>query len=347
MAAGYTPEVLEKYNRLFAHAGESVESLFDVMADRLLNSFDKIWEAGLLKTYQREVRVSSSPSGRIMPFETELHTRRTGRPTAMSSSFQRTSDFGPNRLLRQAFENLLARYLTLTDQKQRLRTFRLRNALTCLEDVKRPSKQDISADAIASYLKNLPFHHEHYADALMVANLIVSDLGLSIREVGGIAILPSILIDMAKVFEKYMLRVLREGFADDASIEVKDGNIEGNGGAKRLLYETIEPSRKNPAVTPDIVIEVDGQPKVVIDAKYKPAPNTPDRSDVNQMIVYGARYATSRVMVMHAERPKGRSQVELYGSIGGFQVYNGMVSLDVLPIEVEEAAFVSALRDIL
>lgn len=347
LSAGYTPEVLKQYNRLFAHSGESVDSLFDVMADVLLSSFDRIWETGLLKTYERVVKVSSSPSGRLMPFETELRTRRSGRPTAMSSSFQRTSDFGPNRLLREAFEKLLMRYLTFPDQKQRHRTLRLKNAWARLEDVQRPLISEISADAIAGYLKNLPTFHEHYADALMVANLIVSDLGLSIRSSGSMVILPSILIDMSKIFETYMLHVLRDGLADDPSIEVKDGNIEGDGGAKQKLYNFIEPGLKNPPVTPDILIEVRGKPVLVIDAKYKPAPKIPDRSDVNQVIVYGARYESSQVMVLHAERPQNRSSAEMCGSIGQFKVYNGMADLSVANIGDEENAFVSAVRALL
>lgn len=70
--------------------------------------------------------------------------------------------------------------------------------------------------------------------------------------------MPSILIDMATVFESYMRRVLADGLADDPSIQVKDGNHEGADGAKLLLYDPIQGDLKNPDVTPDIVIEVNG-----------------------------------------------------------------------------------------
>ncbi|WP_338529411.1 5-methylcytosine restriction system specificity protein McrC [Nitratireductor thuwali] len=186
-------------------------------------------------------------------------------------------------------------------------------------------------------------HHEHYADALMVAHLIVFDLGLSIRSGGGGAILPSILINMAEVFEGYMRRVLADGLSNDGRIEVKDGNKGGDSGAKVLLFDPVQEGLKNPDATPDIIIEVDGKPSLVIDAKYKAAPNVPDRSDVNQVIVYGERYGTARVMVLHAGRPS----TELCGSIGGFQVYNGMTNLNATPIEDEEAAFVAAVRALL
>ena len=347
MAAGYTPTVLRKYTRLFGHAEDRPEALFDLLADQLLNAFDRIWESGLLKTYDRVVRVNSSPSGRIMPFETEWLSGKAGRPTAMSSAFHRTPDFGPNRLLRHAFEKLLALYVGLVDQKQRARTLRLRKALVRLGDVQRASASDLTPQAIAGYLKQLSVHHEHYVDALMVAHLIVYDLGLSIRQPGGIAILPSILIDMATVFESYMRRVLADGLADDPTIQVKDGNKDGDGGAKVSLYDPVRIGLNSPDATPDIVIEVDGRATLVIDAKYKPTPKMPDRSDVNQVIVYGARYATSRVMVLHAGRPQDRAPTELCGSIGGFEVYNGMTDLNASLIEDEEASFVAAVRALL
>lgn len=344
MAAGYTPEVLRKYTRLFSHAEDRPEALFDVLADQMLAAFDRIWESGLLKTYDRVVRTGNSPSGRIMPFETEWLTAKAGRPTAMSSSFHRTSDSGPNRLLRHAFEKLLARYIGIQDQKQRARTLRLRKAVARLGDVRRASPSDLTPHAIAGYIRHLPVHHEHYTDALMVAHLIVYDLGLSIRQAGGIAILPSILIDLAAVFESYIRRILAEGLADDPSIQVKDGNKEGDSGAKVLLYNPIRAGLNNPNVTPDIVIEVNGIPALVIDAKYKPAPRLPDRSDVNQVVVYGARYAAPRIMVLHAGRPQNRPPAELCGSIGSFEVFNGMVNLGASVIEDEEKAFVAAIR---
>lgn len=80
----------------------------------------------------------------------------------------------------------------------------------------------------------------------------------------------------------------------------------------------------------------------MIDTKYKSAPKIPERGDVNQVIVYGVRYATDRIMLLHAGRPTGRGHAEHCGDIGGFKVYNGMIDLDAVSIEEEERMFVSA-----
>ena len=110
---------------------------------------------------------------------------------------------------------------------------------------------------------------------------------------------------------------------------------------------SLQIGKNNPDATPDIVVEKNGVPVLVIDAKYKPAPKMPDRSDVNQVVVYGARYATSNIMVLHAGRTPNRAPAELCGAIGGFRVYNGMIDLGAVPIEDEERSFVAAIRALL
>lgn len=347
MAMGYTPKVLQKYTRQFAHVVEQPASLLDILTDQLLDAFDGVWENGLLKTYDRVERIGASPAGRIMPFQSEWRTAKAGRPVTVSSAFHRTPNFGLNRVLRHAFEKLLARYLDVSGESQRARILRLRKAINRLGDVERPSSYEMTPEAIAGFIARLPAQHEHYADALMVAQLIIFDVGLSIRGNGDAAILPSILIDMSKVFEDYMRRVLVDGLQNDDRIKVKDGNKGGGDGAKLDLFDPIRKGLKNSAVTPDIVIEVDSKTALVIDAKYKAAPKLPDRNDLNQVILYGARYNVDRVMLLYANRINDRFNAELCGKVGCHQVYNGMIDLNAMPIENEEARFVEAIKALL
>jgi 5-methylcytosine-specific restriction enzyme subunit McrC len=347
MAAGYSPKILTKYTRQFAQAEERPASFFDLLTDQLLDAFDHVWEFGLLKDYERRERIGSSPVGRILPFQRQWRSAKAGRPVAMSSAFSRTTNFGPNRVLRHAFEKLLAGYSGITADAQRKRIRRLRLAFHRLEDVARPSPSEITPAAIARYVRYLPPQHEHYADALMVAQLVIYDAGISIRDAGGVAILPSILIDMAKAFEDYIRRVIANELEFDPRITVKDGNMGGEFGAKVDLFTDVMDGITNPKVTPDIVIEVDGKPRLVIDAKYKPAPSVPDRDDINQAILYGARYQTDRVMLLHSERVANRQSVEHCGNVGGFKVYNGLVNLEAEPIEDEEHKLVGAIKALL
>jgi 5-methylcytosine-specific restriction endonuclease McrBC regulatory subunit McrC len=347
LAAGYDPKILAKYSRQFSQAEDRPASFFDIIADQLLDAFEHLWNFGLLKTYIREQRIGTSPIGRIIPLQSAWRTAKLGRPVAASSAFSRTVDFGANRVLRYAFEKLLSRYAGMTCDTQRTRTKRLRRAFQRLEDISRPSSVEVTPAAISHYVRTLPSSHEHYADALMIAQLIVHNAGISIRGKGGVAILPSILIDMSRTFEDYIRRILTVRLCQDPRIIIKDGNIGGEFGAMVKLFDPVLDGITNPKVTPDIVVEVNGQIRIVIDAKYKPSPKIPDRDDINQIILYGARYNTNHIMILHSERPKGRHHVENSGRVGIFHVYNGMIDLSAAAIELEEEQFTEAIRELL
>jgi len=343
MAAGYAPSVLRRHARQFAHADGQPASLVDILADQLLASFDRIRELGLLKTYLRETQLSSFPAGRIHPFESAWRAARLGRPVAVSSAFHRTSDFGPNHVLRYAFEKLLARYIGNREDRNRNRLQRLKRAVDRLDAVARPAPGELAASAIANIVNRLPGERPDYADAMMVAQLIIFDASPAIRGAGEVALLPSLLIDMAKVFEDYARRVLADGLRHDVRVAVKDGNLGGLQGAKTVLFDPVRDGMKNPPVTPDIVLELNSKTTIIIDAKYKAAPSVPDRSDINQVVLYGAKYGAPHVILLHAGRPVGRPHVELCGKVGDFNVYNGMLDLNAESIEKEEAAFVRAI----
>lgn len=347
MAAGYSPNILRRHARQFAHAEGQPASLVEILADQLLATFDRICELGLLKTYIRNTRLGSFPVGRIYPFESAWQAAKLGKPVAVSSSFQRTSDCGPNRVLRYAFQKLLARYIGTTEDRHRARLQKLKRAVDRLDAISIPKNVELTPSAIASIIGHLPGERQDYADAMMIAQLIIFDASLSIRGAGEVALLPSLLIDMSKVFEDYARRVLADGLKIDTRVEIKDGNRGGAQGAKTTLFDPVQAGLKNPTVTPDIVIELNNTTTVIIDVKYKGAPNVPDRNDINQVVLYGAKYGAQHVMLLHAGRPNGRSNIEFCGKVGDFSIYNGMIDLDAKMIEEEEAAFVDAMASIL
>lgn len=343
-----TLKILEDHEKSFAAADHRPDRLLDIIADRFLDAFNKVLMGGLLRTYQQQTVIGYSPSGRLIPFQTALLSARAGRPSAMSSSFYRTVDFGPNRVLRLALEKLLARSADARQGRQRTRAAHLRRALARLEDVSRPSSSEITPAALAKYIRQLPMSHVAYTDAVALAAIIIKDQGVSIRSTNGTAILPSILIDMSLVFESYIRRVLASGLSKVSGVVVKDGNIEGAGGAKLPLYYPFVGEGKCPTAKPDIVIEKNNKTILVIDVKYKPIPrNLPDRDDTDQVTVYGARYDAAQVMVLHASRPVERKHVELCGSIGTHKVYSGAINLMADLMASEEKEFVKSIQAII
>jgi 5-methylcytosine-specific restriction enzyme subunit McrC len=90
------------------------------------------------------------------------------------------------------------------------------------------------------------------------------------------------------------------------------------------------------------VITNDNVPLFLVDAKYKPLKLVPDRSDLNQVLLYGARYSCSKVMVLYPERPTNYPSLVKVGTVGSVSVYNGHIDLAATNIRAEERAFGAA-----
>jgi 5-methylcytosine-specific restriction endonuclease McrBC regulatory subunit McrC len=348
LASGYGPTILKKYKRYFAHTSEQPAALFEILSNHFLFAFDRICEAGLLKTYDREENIGTSPAGRIRPFESALRSKTSGRPVAVYSSYRRTINNSPNRVIRHSLEKIRRRNLELPDESARKNgVLRASRFAARLEGVNNPSNIDISPSQTILTLRHLPARHKHYADALLLAQLIISNAGLAIRGAEGIAFLPTILIDMSKVFEQYALGLLVRRLEGQESVAVLDGNKAGSSGAKLHLFESLKPGLMSPMVTPDIVVEIDGVTRLIIDAKYKLSFGLPDRSDLNQVITYGTRYACNKVMLLHAGRSLNQKFVEEIGKIGTQTLYVGHIDLGAEQIEEEEISFANAIADLL
>ncbi len=348
LATGYEPKVLLGHLRAFSYTPERPASILDLLAARIVAAFERVWDGGLLSTYERRERVGATPAGRIRPFESAWRTAKAGRPVSVSSTFHRTHDYGPNRVLRLAFERLLQQSLSLPETDARtVRHGQMRRALDRLGDVRRPTAAEMSPAAVATYLDRLPLHHEHYADALRLAQLALAGAGLAIRSHGNLAVLPTILIDMEDVFERYARRLLAAEVQATGLGEVRDGNLDGSTGAKAMMFLNAPRGAPNSPMRPDIVVVQEGAARLVIDAKYKPLEKVPDRGDLNQVIAYGARYASPRVMLLYARRDESEPHVLRLGEVGGIEVLVGRMDLDGEDIKAEEAAFVQAVKSLI
>jgi 5-methylcytosine-specific restriction enzyme subunit McrC len=150
--------------------------------------------------------------------------------------------------------------------------------------------------------------------------------------------MPSIVIEMHRVFESYVRTVLADGVRDDERLDVLNGNAEG----RKPLYDE-QPSED---ATPDIVLERNRAPVVILDVKYKPANGLPSRDDLNQVITYGISYRASTVVLVQprADNSDRMGLIHL-GDINGRSVYQYVIDLSG-ELEAEEAAMVDAVRNL-
>ena len=317
-------------------------SLFDVLADRFLFALDEVRSGGLLKEYVRLTKSGSAPAGRLDAFRSAVRTNASGMPLAVYSSFERTIDIAPNRLLRAAIERMIMFYITPDGSNSDARLSRLSEAFRHFEDVRPATSREITAEAIARYARFLPEHRTAYFDALRFAGYILAEQGMAIRGSGGLVIAPAAVIDFATIFESYARGILAQKY-DGGDIEVLDGNIGGSGGAKDSLFTELFVGTKNADVKPDIVLRSGNENKLIIDVKYKPPQPLPDRADTEQLMCYAARYGCEKVMVLYPSFPQGYDvPVERVGNIGSVQVYRGVLNLGAENLDLTETVLANS-----
>lgn len=339
------PEVI-RHVHAYRTTPDRPRNLLDILTDQFLHALDVVRSDGLLKQYVRRAAVSASPIGKIDPYRTAILSGTRGAPTASYSMFSRTEDTAPNRIIRLALERLTADYRQHDANDEAGRSARLGNAYAQFDHVGHPTVAELSPTAFARYVDRLPRHRESYVDALRLAYLAIADMGLALRGEGGIAILPAILVDMSNVFESYALSVLRSSLNDDTRT-VLDGNIEGDNGAKRRLFEPFSLKGSNPPITPDIVVQSGEQVELVIDAKYKELKGLRDRGELNQVVCYGERYGCRKVMLLYPTASPHKQRVTLVGNVGDIAFYQGAFDLSAERLDAEEAAFAAEVRSLL
>ncbi len=333
-----------RYNRAYLPTSIRAQSLFDVITDQLLNALDMIRQDGLIKRYRREKRISPSPAGRIEPLETYYISRSSGRPTASYSTFLRTEDTHENQIIRYALECLQSHYNMIQEAyKDISRLSRINYFHTYFKHVSMPNMSSLAIDSLVLTINKLPFHRDSYADVLRLAHLVISGQGISLRGEGGLAILPTIVVDMSEIFEGYVREVLATKLSQP-HLSVLDGNKSAPIGAAMPLFSPFFISCDPPKATPDIVINSIDKTELVIDAKYKPVKKLPDRADINQIICYAQRYKTNKAMLLYPRSKPDDIPISLIGTIGDISVYKGLFNLSAIDLLSEEDIFTKAIE---
>lgn len=336
-----TVHVLDRYTDVYAASGDKPRSLYDVVTDRFLAALDDVWLDGLAKTYVQRTVVTSRPFGRIDPYRTSIRNRMCGEPLAESSAYARTADFGPNRFIKSALGRLASFYgFSDSEWHQRTRSRRIIDALAHLDEISSPAPEDLMPSRLHGYLSRLANTRPAYVEALRLAVLIDGGFGVALRGFRGVVRLPVILINMADVFEHYVRETLRRHVASQMSCRILDGNVAGDSGARDELFSTLDiDDVSNPAVTPDIVIEKDGEALAVLDVKYKPAKVIPDRGEMNQIVCYGVRYNCDKVMIVYPALPDGHGSLSKIGMIGKMSMYRLGIDIGASNLDDEEGRF--------
>ncbi|HAA85636.1 MAG TPA: hypothetical protein DCE14_04695 [Kosmotogaceae bacterium] len=154
--------------------------------------------------------------------------------------------------------------------------------------------------------------NNRYKKVLTLARFFLDNIGLK-DESGGQHV-RGFFIDMNKLFEKYVERLLKEK---------QWGNIQ-------IKTQHSEQFARQPDITvkPDIIFFEDDLPRLIIDVKYKRS-NKPSSEDIYQMNAYADQFDTDVVLVYPTDEveekeyylPKGRKLYVRYLNLGGACIF--------------------------
>lgn len=346
--SGRGPTPLEHSSRQYESGGDLYPSLATIYATALRSQVAHIAHQGFLREYQRIDEMSSLPRGRVRLGETMRRAAAYGLDHRVAvTRFERAVDNAPNRCLVYAAWHLAQYAATLYESLPRRELHRIHADLNTVKQQFRGVRLDLSReflkDRTVSGRQALPSLRSYYRPALELALAIIGRRAVLLEKSSGEIELPSLVINMSDVFEAYLREVLREGAAP-LGLHVLDGNARPPLGAQHdLLHEGVAIE-----ASPDIVIARRTsagriEPQVIVEVKYKPAKELPDRHDLNQTITYGLSCGVEHVMIVQprAEHSKISASLHALGRIGDMTVWYYVFDLDG-DVKKEEQAFVNA-----
>jgi 5-methylcytosine-specific restriction enzyme subunit McrC len=273
--------------------------ILDFLAGRLARMLTERSAAGLRRGYRERAEEGPCLHGRIdVPAQLREGPGRKDRLHGRRDDF--TADVPCNQAPKATAERLLASALLGERTREALRA-----ALRDFADVEAgPLTPAVFAAAAADR------QAEGYAPLLDLCRLLADALGPT--ETAGTTSCPAFLLDMERVFERYVTRGVLAAFA----------NADGWAAAPQETH-VVAPRLE---MRPDVTVRRDGRPALVVDAKWKRPAGAPAPADLYQMLAYCTALGVGRAVLVYPGRRDGLRQY----AIRNAQIHVAMRTLRVV-----------------
>ncbi len=272
--------------------------ILDFLAGRLARLLTERGAAGLHRGYRERAEEGPFLHGRIdVAAQLREGVGRKDRLHSVRDDF--TADVPCNQAPKATAERLLAS--PLLGGRVRETLFQ---ALHGFEEVTTaPLTPDVFAAAEADRLA------EGYRPLLDLCRLLADALGPG--DVAGATPCPAFLLDMERVFERYVTRGVMETFAgaDGWTAAVQQTHVVAPGVEMR----------------PDLTVYRDGRPILVVDAKWKRPAGAPSPADLYQMLAYCTALGVPRAVLVYPGRRDG---------VTTFRLHQAPVQVEMRPLRV-------------
>lgn len=273
-------------------------NLIELYFEDFLNEVDTLIHKGLVKKYRINTGNILALKGR-MHFSQNIKRNLVHKERFYTSHEVYDVDHKIHQILSVALNtiDLLSRNLSILDKCKRVRF--------AFPNCKKINVTELTFKSIAVDRKASP-----YQRALELARLIILEYSPNISS--GKENMISILFDMNKLWEEYILKILRE--ASPKGIKVL-------GKRSKLFW-------KSNRLEPDIILQKDND-IYVIDTKWKHPEKKASIEDLRQVYAYGRYWKSNRVMLLYpGEKPKEYANFKdgNYEEIMGYRFFVSVVS---------------------
>ncbi|MDP2153848.1 MAG: hypothetical protein Q8J66_09345 [Methylotenera sp.] len=335
---------LSFFSRKYKESADQNPVVFEFMAECLLNELQTLQSEGILKTYLLKKEETSKIRGRVNINDSIKSLWSHGHfNKAAINYYDFTSDNAFNRLIKYTIKYCIEELAFIKSKKISLREL-LIEYYSSFDSVS-PTYSEASLNEVFDAIESdkVSTLRNYYVNICEICRLILNKRGVDFSESGEDQLLSSFTLDMAVIFEKYLLNSVRShrSLLPENTL-VLDGNKEG----KKCLYN--QPSIAKGEAKPDIILKEGDQYKLIVDAKYKVKTKDTDRYQVvTHALSYNAK--TAVLILPKDDGYSGNSLLEL-GTVGseyGITVYEYYFDLASDDLVNEEIALVNCLNQII
>lgn len=316
--SGHVPIEAADLTRGYALSSEPLPALLDIVARAFLVALQPLRVQGLYRRYEPRREDTAFPRGRFLLGPTVQRHRARGRAQATVSYFEHSADNGPNRALKLALWQLAALVNDRGPTKGWMQLVsELNRASHLFDGVRLDLARSFQSDREVDDPHRIPSSRSYYLPAIQLAKYVIEGRSIDFDRIGEELTLPSLLIDLQDVFERYLRTAIRLQVERLAyGISILDGNLQApNGGAKEL-FDT----RPSVDANPDIVVRQAGSVLATVLGEVKYIDRNFSREDINQAIAYAVSYHAPCLLIK--PRRKGEAVgLHPHGEVAGTRIY--------------------------
>lgn len=281
------------------------EGFVDLLGLSLLSSVERLARGGILPAYRETIDDLATPRGRL-----DMRHIATHPPSGRLRC--RFDDLTFDHRLNQTLAAGLRHAAHLMHNAD-LRLDLARAADRLFGDLRRIS---IGVDSIRAVLDGLDRRSSHYRTPLTLIALLVQGSHLGDHDSVGDVPLSSFMLDMNRLFERFLERYLRQVAPDGYHIDTQESRSD----VFRYLANPYR--RRTPQIRPDLVFRKHRKVVAIADAKYKNRHDHPPKTqELYQLTAYGLAYPMPNprtVLMLHPiESTTREARSELLFDPGG------------------------------